>query len=114
MKKNRHQGNNEARVNQDGSTVMSFGYRGFKIYNMVGRVLAEMKLPDAENIYDQQFIKEKNSLLEMIWCDGTVRSYSAKDGTLLAESLGENPDKDLYEEFYTDTYRIASSLHDAP
>lgn len=104
----------EARVSQDGKTVMLFSYQGFRIYDMDGNLLAEVELPDAGNIYDQQFRKEETSRLEVIWYDGVVRSYSAEDGSLLTESQGERPNRDLYEEFYTDTYRITSSLHDAP
>ena len=50
----------------------------------------------------------------MIWYDGTRRCYSAADGTVISEEKGEAPSKDLYEEFTTDRYRIASSLHSAP
>lgn len=105
----------EARISQDGTTAMLFSYQGFRIYDMGGALLTEEELPDAENIYDQQFVKEgEDSWLEVIWYDGAVRRYSASDGSLLSESQGERPNKDLYEEFYTRNYKIASSLHDAP
>ncbi|MBR4082988.1 MAG: protein kinase [Lachnospiraceae bacterium] len=105
----------EARISKDGKTAMLFDYKGFCIYDLQGELLAEVELPDAENIYDQQFRKKKDgSYLEVIWYDGTRRHYSATDGTVISEEHGKAPDKDLYEEFYTDKYRIASSLHDAP
>ena len=105
----------EARVSADGKTVMLFSYGSFAIYDMTGQPVASLELPDADQIYDQQFRKEAaGSYLEVIWYDGTVRCYSAADGTLISETRGEAPQKDLYEEFYTDQYRIVSSLHEAP
>lgn len=105
----------EARISGDGLTAMLFSYRGFRIYDMDGVVLSEAELPDANNVYDQQFRKSgEGSWLEVIWYDGTVRRYSAKDGSMISEEVGEPPSKDLFEEFYTDKYRIESSLHGAP
>lgn len=102
----------EARISMDGQTAMLFDYKQFAIFDMAGRRVAEGKLPDADSIYDQQFIKEETgSCLEVIWYDGTVRRYDSRDGTLIAEEKKEAPRKDLYEEFYTERYRIASSLH---
>jgi len=107
----------EARVSADGKTVMLFGYEEFCVCDMDGGVLARVELPDADQIYDQQFVKgegDGGSWLEVIWYDGTRRCYSASDGSLLSQEMGEAPDKDLYEEFYVGQYRIASSLHAAP
>lgn len=105
----------EARISGDGQTVMLFDYQRFRIYEMDGTVAAEVELPDPEYVYDQQFEKsDDGSWLEVIWYNGMVRRYSAADGTLLSEEEGEPPDEELYEEFYTDQYRIASPLHGTP
>lgn len=104
----------EARVSADEKTQMLFGYQGFAVYDREGNLIAEEELPDAEQIYDQQFRKDAESYLEVIWYDGTVRCYSAADGKLLSETKNEAPDRSLDEEFVTDSYRITSSLHDAP
>lgn len=105
----------EARVSQDGQTVMLFGYRDFRIYDMEGELVAEGAFPDADHIYDQQFRKgEEGSWLEVIWYDGMRRLYSAVDGSMLSEESGEAPQKDLYEEFVTAHYRVTSSLHETP
>ncbi len=105
----------EARVSQDGQTVMLFGYENFRIYDMEGNMLTEGAFPDADHIYDQQFRKtEEGSWLEVIWYDGARRLYSAVDGSVLSEDRGTAPEKDLYEEFVTNRYRVASSLHGAP
>lgn len=105
----------EARVSADGKTMMLFSYRGFAVYDMAGQLLGSLELPDGEQIYDQQFRKDaKGSYLEVIWYDGTVRCYSAADGSMISETKGAAPEKDLYEEFYTDQYCIVSALHDAP
>ena len=108
-------GHEEARVSADGEHVMLFDYRGFRIYDKAGDLVAEAEMPDAENIYDQQYRKDEgDSWLEVIWYDGTVRCYSAEDGSLTKEEKGEKPEKDLLEEFYVEKYRIVSPLHSAP
>ena len=105
----------EARISCDKKTAMLFSYQGFRIYGTDGNLIAELELPDSDNIYDQQFRKDENgSWLEVIWYDGMRRNYSAADGSLIKEEQGEAPNKDLYEEFDTEKYRITSSLHDAP
>ncbi|MDE6924931.1 MAG: protein kinase [Acetatifactor sp.] len=105
----------EARISRDQETAMLFSYESFAVYGRDGQLISRVDLPDGGQIYDQQFRKnEDSSYLEVIWYDGMVRCYSAADGTLISETRGEAPERDLYEEFYTDQYRIVSSLHDAP
>ena len=105
----------EARLSHDGKTAMLFNYQGYCIYDMSGNAIAEGKFPDAEQIYDQQFRKdETNSYLEVIWYDGAIRCYDAATGKMFSETVGEKPSKDLYEEFYTEKYRVESTLHEAP
>ena len=105
----------EARISHDGKTAMLFGYQNLYIYDMEGNLMNQSNLPDADYIYDQQFVrKEDDSWLEVIWYDGTRRCYSAADGSMISEEKGKTPDKDLYEEFFVEGYRIASSLHAAP
>lgn len=105
----------EARISQDKQTIMLFDYRHFRIYNRAGEIVAEENLPDASQIYDQQFQRsDKGSWLEVIWYDGTIRCYSAADGSLLSEATGAAPEKNLDEEFITNQYRITSSLHGTP
>lgn len=105
----------EIRVSADGKTFMAFSYRAFRIYDAAGQVLCDVNLPDAENIYDQQFRRETDrSYLEVFYYDGRICRYDAADGTLLEEETGPAPDPDLYEEFETDTLRIESPLHGTP
>lgn len=105
----------EARVSYDRSTVMLFDCEEFCVCDLEGKVICRKSLPDSRHIYDQQFRKsEEGSWLEVIWYDGTRRCYSAADGSVISESKGEAPSKDLYEEFFTDKYRIESSLHTPP
>lgn len=105
----------EARISHDGSRAMLFDYEGFRIYDRNGKKAAEGMFPDAEKIYDQQFRKtDSDSWLEVIWYDGTVRSYSAFDGAMMKEEKRDPPSKDLYEEFLTADYRFTSELHEPP
>ena len=105
----------EARISQDQKTTMLFNYQGFRIYDPSGNLVAEEKLPESEKIYDQQFRRENaDSWLEVIWYDGTVRNYSAADGSLISEEKREAPSKDLAETFETEQYQFISELHQAP
>ncbi len=105
----------EARLSQDGESAMLFDYQGFRIYGREGNLLAEGAFPNADEIYDQQYRRdETGSWLEVIWYDGTIRHYSAADGTVISETKEAAPSKDLYEEFFTERYRFTSELHGVP
>ena len=105
----------EARVSQDKKTLMLFDYEHFTIYGDDGNKVNSIELPKADQIYDQQFIRKKDkSYLEVIWYDGMIRRYSAKDGSMIDEKQGKIPDKSLIEDFWTDNYHIVSKLHEAP
>lgn len=105
----------EARLSADRSTVMLYRYDKFQLYRIDGTLISETELPDAGEIYDQQFRRdEAGSYLEVIYNDGLIRKYSAEDGRLLSEQPGETPDESLYEEFLTDRFRITSPLHGTP
>ena len=105
----------EARISADGSTAMLFRYDSFRLYGVNGKLLAEVDIPDAEQVYDQQYRRDgSGSYLEVFYNDGTVRAYSAKDGSVLRESAGERYDGTLDEEFLTDRFRVTAPLHGAP
>nr|WP_300167672.1 WD40 repeat domain-containing serine/threonine protein kinase [uncultured Flavonifractor sp.] len=105
----------EARLSADGKTVMLFDINHFRLYGIDGQVLAEGDFPSPEQIYDQQYRRDDaGSRLEVTYYDGTIRTYSAKDGTLLSETMGEKPDESLHEEFITNHWKITAPLHEAP
>jgi hypothetical protein len=105
----------EARISEDGQTVMLFSYEGFRLYSVNGNLITEVSIPDADHLYDQQFRRdESGSRLEVIYNDGTIRAYSAADGSVLYETVGDPPDLTLYEEFFTDSLRIEAPLHGVP
>lgn len=102
----------EARVDNDENLLMLFGYEGFRIYDQNGNMVAEYAFQDAEEIYDQQYIRgQDTSYLEVIWNDGTVRQYGM-DGAMIREERREAPDQEMQEEFTTDHYRVVSSLNE--
>lgn len=105
----------EARISADGKTVMLFSYKQFHVYDIDGALIQEVDIPDAEQVYDQQFIRENNkSYLEVTYNDGTLLVFDAKDGKLISKKQARSPDLSLYEEFYTDSLRIESPLHGSP
>lgn len=105
----------EARLSGDESTVMLFRNDKFRLYAMDGTIIREESLPNPDQVYDQQYRKDENgSYLEVIYNDGTIRTYSAQDGQLISERTGEEPDRTLYEEFTTDDFRIERPLHGTP
>lgn len=105
----------EARISADGRTVMLFRYDRFRLYGIDGNILADVEIPDAAQVYDQQYRRDgEDSWLEVTYNDGLVRNYSAKDGSLLSETQGEAHDGTLYVEYETDSLRIEAPLHGAP
>ncbi|MDC0700689.1 PQQ-binding-like beta-propeller repeat protein, partial [Blautia wexlerae] len=88
----------EARLSADGKTVMLFQYDRFYLLSREGELLVQGNFPDAMQVYDQQYRREGGeSRLEVTYEDGTVRAYSAADGSVLWERRGEKPDKSLEE-----------------
>ena len=103
----------EARISADGTVAMLFRHDAFQLYQKDGTLLVEQSIPDADQVYDQQY-RRSEGYLEVIYNDGLVRRYSVLDGRLLSEEKGEKPDKTMYEEFLTDKLRITSPLHGMP
>jgi serine/threonine protein kinase len=105
----------EARVSADGSTVMLFRYDNFRLFRMNGELITEVEIPDAEQVYDQQYRRDdKGSYLEVTYNNGMRRLYSATTGEIIEEKQGEKPDLSLREEFLTDDLRITGPLHETP
>jgi len=104
----------EARISKDKKTVMLFNYEQFCVFNRNGEKLVQVKLPDSEHIYDQQYRRnKKGSYLEVTWYDGTIRTYG-ENGKIISEKKNKAPSKELEETFLTTKYKIQSPLHDAP
>ena len=105
----------EARINNTGETAMLFSYSGFRIYDKNGNILADKSIENANEVYDQQYRKNtEECYLEVIYNDGKILYYSAADGSLLDERKGEAVNSTMYEEFFTDKWRIESPLHGTP
>jgi hypothetical protein len=105
----------EARISADGATVMLFSFDRFHLFDIDGKLIAAEEIPDAGNVYDQQYRRDDSgSRLEVVYYDGAVRAYSAADGSIMYEMAGEAPDRSLYEEFTADGLRIKSGLHEVP
>lgn len=105
----------EARLSADGKYIMLFSYRGFRIYDVTGKMIAEVSIPDGGQVYDQQYIREgEESRLEVKYNDGTLLVYDAENGALLYEKAEEKPDSTLDEEFYTEHLHITAPLHGTP
>ena len=69
---------------------MLFRNDRFRLYSIDGVILGEESLPNAEQMYDQQYRKNaEENFLELIYNDGTVRKYSAQDGRLISEEGGD-------------------------
>jgi len=73
----------EARIKSDGTRLMLFDYRGFKLYDDVGNLISEVSIPEPEFIYDQQYSK-KSGNLAVIYKD-SLRIYSGSNGNLIFE-----------------------------
>ncbi len=105
----------EARISADGKTIMLFSYKQFRVYNIAGTLVKEVDIPEPEQVYDQQFIRDgSDSYLEVTYNDGHRIKYNARDGNIIGEDKIEKPDLSLYEEFETNSWRIESPLHGSP
>ena len=91
---------------------MLFDWQSFSVYDMDGNLINKTKIPEAAQVYDQQFRRdEKGSYLEVIYNDGTSLMYNAADGSLMEEAHNVAPDPEMYEEFSVNGLRIESPLH---
>lgn len=105
----------ETRYSTAAGTFLLYRYDALRVCKADGTVIAEVRFPNAEEVYDQQFRRTENGdFLEVIYNDGKHRYYSVFDGSLLRESEEAVPDDSLYEEFITDHFLIRSPLHGAP
>ena len=105
----------EARISAGWQTVMLYSFRGFRLYNINGALITEVEMQNAAYVHNQLFIRDDDGCrLEVIFNDGTVRTYSATDGGFISETVGATPDLTLFEEFFTDTLIIESPLHGTP
>lgn len=105
----------EARLSADGKTFMLFWLDKFCILRPDGSLIAEIDIPDASQIHDRQYRRDgEQSYLEITYKDGLIRSYSAQNGELIDERIGEKPDLTLKEEYLTDRFKIIAVPHEAP
>ena len=105
----------EARFSSAYDTVMLFRFDALRLYGLDGTVLADVSIPDAGKVYDQQYRRdEQGDYLEVIYNDGKRCWYSAKNGDVIKTVQGELPDRSMREEFVTDTVKIAAELHGTP
>ena len=73
----------EARISSDKNTLMFFDYQNIRLYNKDGKVIKDIKIPDAENVYDQQYSKKSGNLAVMY--KDALRIYSGKTGDIVTE-----------------------------
>ncbi|MCM1167894.1 MAG: hypothetical protein NC401_18065, partial [Ruminococcus sp.] len=105
----------EARISANGKTVMLFKFDEFSVYDISGRLIKNVQIPDADKIYDQQYVRENGeSVLEVIYYSGRTDIYSAADGSLLRTEQREAHSKEIEDVFFTDKLKIVSPLHGAP
>lgn len=82
----------EARISGDGSKVMLFNYKGFRLFEKDGTLIKETEIPDAEKVYDQQYCKDSGNLAVMY--KNALRIYNGATGEILVEEI------DLKSVFY--------------
>lgn len=105
----------EARLAPDGESVLLFRYDAVQSFTAQGEPIAQLEMPDAEKVYDQQYLRQDGKgYLEVTYADGRVLRYDARSCELVEYRDIVPPDESLYEEFFTDRYRVTSPLHGAP
>lgn len=106
---------NEARISADGKHITLFNFKEFSVFDIGGKLIKNVELPDADKIYDQQYVRENGeSVLEVTYYSGKTTIYSGADGSLLREEQREAHDKEIEDVFLIDKFKIVSPLHGAP
>ena len=104
----------EARISHNQETLMLFAYDRFYILDFDGNLINETEIPDAENVYDQQYVRTADSsVLEVIYNDGKTVIYNALNGEIVTTEQREKPDLTLHQEFETEDYKVVFDLHGA-
>lgn len=105
----------EARLSGDGKSIVLFTYDSFAIFDLEGNNLKDVSIPNASEVYDQQFIREGDkSYLEVTYYNGDITKYDAANGNIIEQTRGPIPDTKLDEVFETTQLRIESPLHGTP
>lgn len=97
----------EARLTNTGA--IAYSYDIFAIFDSEGKLIEEVEIEKAENVYDQQ-MRSKDEF-DVIYDDGMVVTYETKTGEKISEIQGEKPDLSLVEYFETEMYKVESPLH---
>lgn len=103
----------EARIISDGSGIVLFDIYSITIIDMEGNIIASVKLPEPEKIYDQQYISARDEL-EVTYYSGKIVSYSAKSGNAVSEKETSPPDESLDVEYETESFIVKAPLHGVP
>ena len=105
----------ETRISEDGKHLLLSTERDFAIYRSDGLREKHKVLPDSDQIYDQQYIREGgSSLFEITYYNGTVDTYDGITGDLVGSEKKAAPDKSLQETLETEHYRIENKIHQKP
>jgi len=104
----------DARMNLEGNRFILYSHFYSSIYGIDGSLLAETEIPNAQQVYDVQYVRQKDeSHLEVFYDGGSVNCYSDSNGELVSTYSKEKPDTSLGEEFLTENLRIESPLDGA-
>ncbi|MDR1961880.1 MAG: serine/threonine protein kinase, partial [Gracilibacteraceae bacterium] len=76
----------EARVSADGSRLMLFSHRDFRLYGPDGELISATAIPEAAGVRDQQYARASGNLA-VLYRDA-LRLYSGRSGELLLEKTG--------------------------
>jgi hypothetical protein len=76
----------EARINEARTRVTLFSYNNFRLYDINGKLLREVSVPDPERVYDQEYSGASGNLA-VIYKDA-LRIYSGENGDLALEKTG--------------------------
>jgi len=76
----------EAKINPDIDRAVFYSYRGMRVVDLNGNIVAETQFPDSAFVIDTQYDKMTGNVVVLY--DGMYRTYSGFDGSLLSESQG--------------------------
>lgn len=110
---NKEYQHDEARINSDEKSILLYDISKLRILDRNGTVLKEAEIERKEDVFDQQYVRrEGGDYLKVIYNDGKVLYYDAKDASM-TQGEDETVDKEITDLFETGSYLFKAPLHGA-
>jgi hypothetical protein len=77
----------EAKIDPAANRAAFYSYRGLRLYDLAGNIVAETTFPDPESVSDTQYDSESGNIAVLY--ENALRLYLGVDGSLLLDARGK-------------------------